>query len=51
MKVKCVGCSKKFDVTPEIFSNHEIVFCPICGLDHQVLKKTSRIIVESIQLA
>ena len=41
MKVKCLGCTKKFDVLPEIFANYEIVFCPICGLDHQVIKETS----------
>lgn len=51
MKVKCVCCENKFDVSPENFSNHEIVFCPVCGLDHQVLKKTSRIIVKSMQIA
>ncbi|HUK84293.1 MAG TPA: hypothetical protein VLU95_00375 [Candidatus Acidoferrum sp.] len=41
MKVKCLGCAKKFYVLPEIFANYEIVFCPICGLDHQVIKKTN----------
>jgi Zn finger protein HypA/HybF involved in hydrogenase expression len=51
LKVKCTSCEKKFDVYPENFSNHEIVFCPICGLDHEVIKKTSHVIVESIQFA
>ncbi|MCL2358789.1 MAG: hypothetical protein LBH74_00495 [Nitrososphaerota archaeon] len=51
MKVKCIGCEKRFDVYPENFSDHEIIFCPICGLDHEVVKKANHARVESIQLA
>ncbi len=47
MKVKCIGCDKKFDICLDNFSNHEIVFCPVCGLDHEVIKKTSHAIVAS----
>jgi len=48
LKIKYVGCEKKFDVSPENFSNYEIVFCPVRGLDHQVLKKISRITVRAV---
>jgi Zn finger protein HypA/HybF involved in hydrogenase expression len=51
LKVKCAGCERKFEVYPEIFSNYEIVFCPVCGLDHQVIKKTRQVLVKSIQCA
>jgi rRNA maturation endonuclease Nob1 len=51
LKVKCIGCEKRFDIYPENFSNHEIIFCPVCGLDHEIVKKESRTIVEAIQLA
>jgi DNA-directed RNA polymerase subunit RPC12/RpoP len=51
LNVKCVGCSKKFNVYPENFDNYETVFCPTCGLDHKIIKKTSSIIVKSIQCA
>jgi Zn finger protein HypA/HybF involved in hydrogenase expression len=51
LKVKCVGCEKKFDVYPENFSNFEVVFCPVCGLDHRVIKKTNRVTVKTIQFA
>ena len=44
MKVKCVGCDGKFDFHPENFSDHEIVFCPVCGLDHTVNKRKSQVI-------
>jgi Zn finger protein HypA/HybF involved in hydrogenase expression len=51
VKVKCIGCEKKFEVTPENFSNYEIVFCPVCGLDHQVVKAESSVTVKSLQYA
>jgi len=51
LKVKCVGCARKFDVYPENFSNFEVVFCPVCGLDYQVVKKTNHVAVKSIQYA
>jgi Zn finger protein HypA/HybF involved in hydrogenase expression len=51
LKVKCVGCDNKFDLHPENFSNLEVVFCPTCGLDHQVIKKPSHVIVKTIQFA
>ncbi|MGA2523457.1 MAG: hypothetical protein ABSF65_04805 [Candidatus Bathyarchaeia archaeon] len=51
MKVKCVGCDNKFDLHPENFSNFEVVFCPTCGLDHQVIKKPSHVTVKTIQFA
>ncbi|MGA3060732.1 MAG: hypothetical protein ABSD92_10225 [Candidatus Bathyarchaeia archaeon] len=51
MKVKCVGCERKFNVSPENFSNYEIVFCPICGLDHQVIKQPSHVTIKSMQFA
>jgi Zn finger protein HypA/HybF involved in hydrogenase expression len=51
LKVKCVGCEKKFDVYPENFSNFEVIFCPVCGLDHQVVKNTNRVTVKTIQFA
>ncbi|MGA3290016.1 MAG: hypothetical protein ABSD42_07260 [Candidatus Bathyarchaeia archaeon] len=51
MKVKCIGCERKFYVYPENFSNYEVVFCPICGLDHQVIKKTSHVRIKSLQCA
>jgi len=51
LKVKCVGCERKFGVCPENFSNYEIVVCPVCGLDYQVIKETSRVTIKSIQFA
>jgi Zn finger protein HypA/HybF involved in hydrogenase expression len=51
LKVKCVGCEKKFNVYPENFSNFEVVFCPVCGLDHRVIKKTNQVTVKTIQFA
>ena len=48
LKVKCVGCEKDFDVSPENFSNYEVVFCPVCGLDHQILKRTSCVMVKAL---
>jgi len=51
LKVKCVGCERKFDVYPENFSNFEIVFCPVCGLDYQVIKKPNHVTVKSIEYA
>lgn len=51
MKVKCVSCATKFDVYPENFSNHEIIYCPVCGLDHEVIKKSSHVVVESVEFA
>ncbi|MGD6810339.1 MAG: hypothetical protein ACQCN3_11625 [Candidatus Bathyarchaeia archaeon] len=52
MKVKCVSCTNKFDVYPEIFDNYEIVFCPFCGLDHQVIKSKQRQAqVKALQIA
>jgi len=41
---------KKFDAQPENFANHEIVFCPICGLDHEIVQQTRQAIIELIQL-
>ncbi|MGD0450340.1 MAG: hypothetical protein ABSA79_04690 [Candidatus Bathyarchaeia archaeon] len=32
------------------FGNYEIIFCPVCGLDYQVIKKTSQVIIKSIQM-
>jgi len=51
LQVKCVGCEKKFNVFPEIFGNYEIVFCPVCGLHHQVVKKPNLTTVNSLQYA
>jgi rRNA maturation endonuclease Nob1 len=51
LEVKCAGCEKKFNVFPEIFGNYEIIFCPICGLNHQVIKKISHTTIKSIQYA
>ena len=51
LKIKCAGCEKKFKVYPENFSNFEVVFCPVCGLDHQVIKKTNRVTVKTVQFA
>ncbi|MGD6932749.1 MAG: hypothetical protein ACQCN5_00905 [Candidatus Bathyarchaeia archaeon] len=51
MKVKCVGCTTKFNVQTEIFDNYEIVFCPVCGLDHQVIKKPHTTQVKTLQIA
>jgi hypothetical protein len=48
MKVKCVGCDSKFDFAPENFSDHEIVFCPTCGLDHEVLKRKNQLIAAQV---
>jgi hypothetical protein len=46
-----VGCEKKFDVYPENFNNYEIVFCPVCGLDHRIVKKAAKVRVKSLQNA
>ena len=51
LKVKCVSCEKNFDVTPENFSDYEIVFCPVCGLDHRILKRATRVLVKPLQYA
>jgi len=51
MKVKCAGCERKFVVCPENFANFEVVFCPVCGLDHRVIKETNRVTVKSVQYA
>jgi Zn finger protein HypA/HybF involved in hydrogenase expression len=51
MKVKCESCATKVEVLSEIFDNYEIIFCPVCGLTPQVIKKTSRVIVKSVQCA
>ena len=50
-KVKCEDCERKFEVLPEIFSNYEIVFCPVCGLHHQVVKEAHSVKVNSIEYA
>jgi hypothetical protein len=49
MKVECAFCKKNFQVDHENFCNHEIVFCPICGLDHEIIK-SERVVVESIMI-
>jgi len=46
LKVKYVDHERKFEVFPEIFANYEKVFYPVCGLDHQVIEKTSQVIVK-----
>jgi Zn finger protein HypA/HybF involved in hydrogenase expression len=48
MKVECVGCERKFTVDPENFANYEIVFCPTCWLNHQIVKKDRRITVKAV---
>jgi Zn finger protein HypA/HybF involved in hydrogenase expression len=51
LKIKCTGCERKFEVHPENFSNFEVIFCPVCGLDHQIIKKTNHVTVKSMQYA
>ncbi|XHH10250.1 MAG: hypothetical protein ACFCUE_06365 [Candidatus Bathyarchaeia archaeon] len=51
LKVKCASCHSRFNVDPEIFGNYEIVFCPTCGLDHQIVKQKRQATVKTLQLA
>jgi len=48
LQVKCVSCGDKFNLMLENFSDHEIVFCPTCGLDHMVLKGKNRVVTAQI---
>jgi rRNA maturation endonuclease Nob1 len=48
LKVKCVGCDNRFDLMLENFSDHKIIFCPVCGLDHEILKRKNRVVAEQI---
>jgi rRNA maturation endonuclease Nob1 len=44
LKVRCVGCDNKFELASENFSDHEIIFCPTCGLDYEVLKRKNQVV-------
>jgi hypothetical protein len=46
--VDCTGCKGKFTVHPENFSNFEVVFCPVCELSHQIIKKEAKVMVKAL---
>jgi Zn finger protein HypA/HybF involved in hydrogenase expression len=45
----CPECRETFEFDP--VGEYQLVSCPICGIDHQVIKKTSTVTIKSLQCA